>query len=155
MANNFDKYCIAKANKNLCKKLLKSWVYVTVNPGILMFVQTSFALASGGYSGGSGGNYNRQAKPVDQTYEVGKAIFKGRKSGEPSLEYCVLSDGEKVPLKRSSVQEFKNSTYDEFAKSLFQCDKPESLVSEGLTRDSLLYVLYYLNKRHKLKLKGS
>ena len=117
----------------------------------------SQASGGGGYSGGGGGSYNNtvRSKPVDQNYEVGKAIYKGRQAGEPSLQYCVLADGEKVPLKRKSLKAYKNASYDTFANSLFQCDQPEKLVADGLSRDSLLYVLYYLNKRHNLKLKGS
>jgi len=103
---------------------------LTFLASILISAQASLALASGSFSGGSNTYDNRQLKPVDQTYETGKAIFKGRKKGEPSLEY-------------------------EFSKNLYQCDKPEQLVAQGLTRDSLLYVLYYLNKRHRLGLKGS
>lgn len=127
---------------------------------MLALSHASLSLASGGYSGGGGG-YNsgsydsRKSRPVDQNYEVGKAIFKGRQAGEPTLQYCVLADGEKVPVKRKSVKAYKNATYDTFANSLFQCDQPEKLVAHSLKRDSLLYVLYYLNKRHKLGLRGS
>ncbi len=135
--------------------------FLTFLASVLLLTQASISMASGGYSGGSsaGGFGNssssRPARQVDQTYEVGKAIFKGRQAGEPSLQYCVVADGEKVPLKRSTVKGYKNTTYDNLANSLYQCDQPEKLVAQGLTRDSLLYVLYYLNKRHKLKLKSS
>jgi len=123
---------------------------------LLILSQVSSAFASGGYSGGGFRNNNSTiARPVDQTYEVGKAIFKGRQAGEPSLQYCVVADGAKVPVKRSSVKAYKDSTYDNFSNNLYQCDKPDKLVAQGLTRDSLLYVLYYLNKRHKLGLRGS
>ena len=125
----------------------------------LALSQASLSLASGGgsYGGGGGGSFNNtvNSRPVDQNYEIGKAIFKGRQSGEPSLEYCVLADGEKVPLKRKSLKAYKKASYDTFANSLFQCDQPDKLVADGLSRDSLLYVLYYLNKRHNLKLKGA
>lgn len=112
-------------------------------------------------SGYSSGNYNsrnkdtKQTRSVDQTYEVGKAIFNGRQQGEPSLQYCVVADGEKVPVKRSALKAYKGTTYDDFASNLYHCDQPEKPIAEGLTRDSFLYVVYYLNKRHKLQLKGS
>lgn len=126
---------------------------------LTMLMQSSFSYASGGGGGGggfSGGSYNSpQARPVDQTYELGKAIYTGRAKGEPSLEYCIAVEGEKLPLKRKSVKVFKDSTYNEFANNLYNCEEPDQLVAETLTRDSLLYVVYYLNKRHKLKLRGS
>lgn len=134
--------------------------FILISAFILSLSQTSLSFASGGggYSGGGGGFSNSTSasrRVVDPSYETGKAIYKGRQAGEPTLQYCVLADGEKVPLKRKSLKAYKNATYDTFANSLFQCDQPDKLVAEGLTRDSLLYVLYYLNKRHKLALKGS
>jgi len=126
---------------------------------LAMLLQSSLSFASGGYSGGGGG-FNRGSAPapqrqVDQTYEVGKAIFTGRAKGEPSLEYCIAVEGEKVPVKRKSIKTYKQSTYNEFASGLYRCDEPDTLIADSLTRDSLLYVVYYLNKRHKLKLRSS
>lgn len=137
-------------------------IYILVLSLVFTFFSTSAVFASGGYGGGGGGfstgnsGFNRPApRPVDQTYEVGKSIFLGRQAGEPALEYCIVSKGEKVPVKRSAVKEYKNVSYDEFARNLYQCDQPEKPIAEGLTRDSFLYVIYYLNKRHKLGLKGA
>jgi len=125
---------------------------------LAMLAQPSLSFASGGYSGG-GGSFNRSPsvpqRQVDQTYEVGKAIFTGRAKGEPSLEYCIEVEGEKIPVKRKSVKSYKKATYNDFARGLYRCDQPETLIAESLTRDSLLYVVYYLNKRHKLNLRGS
>jgi len=126
---------------------------------LAMLAQSSFSFASGGYSGGGGG-FSRSPstapqRQVDQTYEVGKAIFTGRAKGEPSLEYCIEVEGEKVPLKRKSVKSYRKATYNDFAKGLYRCDEPDTLIAESLTRDSLLYVVYYLNKRHRLNLRGS
>lgn len=121
-----------------------------------MLGQISSAFASGGGSYGSGGDFNvRRAAAVDQNYELGKSIYKGRKAGEPTLEYCVLVEGEKIPLKRKSIKAYKNTSYNDLAANMYYCDEPEKQISDGLTRDSLLYVLYYLNKRHKLNLKGA
>ncbi|MBL4674063.1 MAG: hypothetical protein JKX81_17510 [Arenicella sp.] len=122
-----------------------------------MFAQSSLSFASGGHSGGfnSGRDANIQTRQVDQVYETGKAIFNGRAKGEPSLQYCVAVGGQKIPVQRKSLKTFKKSSFNDFAKSLYLCDQPEKPVSESLTRDSLLYVVYYLDKRHKLDLRGS
>lgn len=126
----------------------------------LLVGQFSSASASGGYSGGGGfgnsnGGIDSRSRAVDQNYELGKSIYRGRKAGEPTFEYCIVVEGEKVPLKRKSIKAYKNTTYDELATNMYQCDQPEKQIAAGLTKDSLLYVLYYLNKRHKLNLKGA
>lgn len=116
------------------------------------------ANASGGYGGGGGGGGFSNApapRQVDTVYETGKAIYNGRQSGEPSLSYCVVSAGEKVPVKRKSLKEYKKTSYNTLAANLYDCDEPDTLIAKKLTRDSMLYVLYYLNKRHKLNLRGS
>lgn len=126
---------------------------------ILLLGQASSIFASGGSGGGFGGRqsggFDSRQRAVDQNYEIGKSIYKGRKAGEPTLEYCVLVEGEKVPLKRKSIKAFKNVTYNDLATNMYQCDQPEKQISASLTRDGFLYVLYYLNKRHKLGLKGA
>lgn len=126
---------------------------------LLFLAHSTLSFASGGYSGGGGfsrgGSGVENQRRVDQTYEIGKSIFNGRARGEPSLEYCIDVDGERLPVKRKSVKTFKKGTYNDFARNLYRCDEPEALISESLTRDSLLYVIYYLNKRHKLDLRGA
>jgi len=122
-----------------------------------MFAQSNQSFASGGRSGGfnSGRDMNTQPRQVDQVYEAGKAIFNGRAKGEPSLQYCVAVGDQKIPVQRKSLTTFKKSSFNDLATSLYLCDQPEKQVSESLTRDSLLYVVYYLDKRHKLDLRGS
>ena len=110
----------------------------------------------GGYGGGGGGYTGQtQQRQVDQTYEVGKAIYNGRQSGFPKLSYCVVSEGEKVPVKSKTIKPYKRLTYNELAANLYNCDNPDSLVSSELSRDGLLHVLYYLNKRYRLSLRGN
>jgi len=115
-------------------------------------------LASGGgsYGGGSYGGDTYQQRKVDETYEVGKAIYNGRQSGYPKLSYCVVaSEGEKVPLKSKSIKQYKRTSYNELSQNLYNCDNPDSLISSELSQDAMLHVLYYLNKRYRLSLRGS
>ena len=121
-----------------------------------LFSISTFASGGGGggYGGGSiGGSSSRQIQ-IDNTYETGKAIFNGRRDSSPKLSYCVTSDDEVVKIKSRSLKAYKNTTYDNLAQNLYICDRPDTLVGLELTRDDLLYVLYYLNKRYKLSLKG-
>jgi len=121
-----------------------------------LFSISANASGGGGFGGGGGGfsGGSTSQRAVDQTYEVGKAIYNGRQRGTPRLSYCVASDDGKVPVKRKSLKPFKNTTFTNLAQNLYNCDNPESLVSEELSRDSLIHVLYYLDKRHKLSLRG-
>lgn len=125
---------------------------------VITFFSTT-VFASGGYSGGGGFSSSRSVqkapRAIDTTYETGKAIFKGRQQGEPALSYCINNGGEKVAVKRKSLKQYKNATYTEVAQNLFNCDELDTLIATQLTRDSMLYVLYYLNKRHKLGLRSS
>ena len=112
------------------------------------------ASGGGGY-GGSGGSYGGgqvQQRQVDQTYEVGKAIYNGRQSGVARLSYCVTAGDAKLPVKSKSLKPYKKTTYDNLSQNLYNCDKPDSLAADELSRDNLLYVLYYLNKRYNLRL---
>jgi len=121
------------------------------------------AFASGGGGGGGGGGFGGggfggtpQARPVDQTYEVGKAIYNGRGQNTPKLSYCVKGEGDEiVPLKGKTAKQYKRATYNDFANALYNCDVPENRIAQELEREDFLYVIYYLNKRHRLKLEGS
>jgi len=114
-------------------------------------------LASGGGGGGYGGGYSGQTqqRQIDQTYEVGKAIYNGRQSGFPKISYCVPFEGQKVPVKSKSIKQYKRTSYNELGQNLYNCDSPDTLVSSELSRDGMLHVLYYLNKRYRLSLRGS
>ena len=126
----------------------------------LMLGFSSIADASGGYGGsrgsgslgGSSGSFgNSSLNRVDQSYEIGKSIYKGRR-GNAKIAYCVELDGEKVPLRRKTVKPFKQSSVNEFVDNLYNCDKLDQLISDYLDTEQFAYVLYYLNKRYKLNL---
>jgi len=71
------------------------------------------------------------------------------------ISYCVTAGDVKLPVKSKSIKPYKKTTYDNLAQNLYNCDKPDSLVANELSRDNLLYVLYYLNKRYRLNLTTS
>lgn len=119
---------------------------------VTLLLGNSVAMASGSYGGGRSYDTTPQVRQVDQTYETGKAIYKGRASSAGKLKYCVEVDNEIVPLKRKSLKPFKNASYNDVANKLYNCDSPETKIAEQLSKDEMLYVLYYLNKRFKLNL---
>lgn len=121
----------------------------------LMTLFSMSALASGGTLSGSSIGSSTYQRQVDQTYETGKAIYQGRLAGSPKLSYCVAAGDEVVGLKTKTLREYKKTTYEHFAQNLYNCDKPDTLAAAELTKDDLIYVLYYLNKRYKLSLVGN
>lgn len=136
-------------------QILQSKIVAVVALSVLLPV-TAFASGGGSYGGGGGGGSSYQpARQVDQTYEVGKAIFNGRQSGYPKISYCVVSGEQKLPVKSKTLKPYKGQSYNEFASHLYNCDNPDSLVSSELSSDGLLHILYYLNKRYKMRLKSS
>lgn len=110
--------------------------------------------SSDGPFGGSS-DFDRIERVVDPTYESGKAIYTGRKRTVAKLSYCILSEQETVKVKRKTIKQFKQSSYSELAKSLYQCDVPGSTIKSQLESKDFLHVLYYLNKRYKLNLQRS
>lgn len=110
--------------------------------------------ASGTYGGGS--NYNKPApqRQIDQVYETGKAIFFGRQAGVEKLSYCLKVEDEFKPVRRRSIKAYKNTSYDELAQNMVNCEQTDTKIASQLSRDDFLYVVYYLNKRHRLGLRS-
>ena len=114
-------------------------------------VTTSSAMASGGFSS-LGSNGTGGARLVDEVYEYGKSIYKGRADGAEKIKYCVKVDGEVKKLKRSTARPYRKGLVKDFALALIDCKDPERLALMTMERDHVPVVLYYLNKRYKLKL---
>ncbi len=101
---------------------------------------------------GVGGYISGNQRQIDHSYEEGKAIYQGRAQGARKIKYCVDFDGERVPLKRKTIKQFRNVDIVKFANSLYDCANPEKLVGLSVSQSNFRYVLYYLNKRYRLKL---
>lgn len=93
-------------------------------------------------------------RQVDPLYDQGKAVFKGRVRDYGKLKFCVADpqSGELAKLKGKTVKPFREGDVNDFAASLYNCEMPEQQIAGLLTRDDLVAVVYYLNKRYKLKL---
>ena len=122
---------------------------------VVCFV-SSAVFASGGDSNedtgdgtGGGGSFG---DAVDRTYESGKSIYTGRKKTAPKLSYCVRVDDAVIPVKRKSLKPFKGTSFTELSKHLFRCDEPTKSIISELERTDFIHVIYYLDKRYRLKL---
>lgn len=129
--------------------------------GLYLFCSllTLHAQASGS-SSSSGGSYNsrgfeNRSAQVDTYYEHGKTIFKNRKSTYPDFSFCIASELDEsiaTKIKRKNMKFLKETSVQTVAENLVNCDQPDQLALHVLNRDDLIAVIYYLNKRYKLKL---
>jgi len=136
---------------------IKSLVILTVT--LISFISFSNTWASGGDNESTQESFSSDSfesrKPVvDQAYESGRAIYTGRKPGAPKLSYCLKSGDEMVELKRKSIKQYKGNSYSGLAAGLFNCETSLA-IKQDLGRDDFIHVLYYLDKRYKLKLQRS
>lgn len=120
---------------------------------------TSVAFASGGGGGGGGGSYSGGApkRVVDQNYETGKNIFRGRNDLYADLKICVndSATSEVVKISRRSLKPYKGSTVSDFAANLVDCNAEERVqITDKVAIEDMNLVLYYLNKRYRLKLEN-
>lgn len=118
-----------------------------------LIASTSFASGgTGGLSGLSGGTGATPHRNVDESYEYGKAVYLGRLPESEKLKYCVLVDGEVKKVKRKTLKPYRKKTQVELANALYRCDDPSKLALHSVKQEQVAFVLYYLNKRFKLKL---
>lgn len=107
-------------------------------------------------SGGGGYTSPQPARVVDQSYEAGKNIFAGRNDAYAGVEFCIndAESSEKVKVTRGSLAAHKGTSVQDFADSLYNCNAPEQPLIAQMAGEDLNTVLYYLNKRYKLKLEN-
>ena len=112
-------------------------------------VLSPLALASGG------GGFNQSgfsSKRIDQQYELGKSYYKGAQANGSQIEYCVKKGESLSKLGRRSVRSFKNGPASNFVDSLYSCSDPTLKIADTVDDEQGQAILYYLNKRFKLRL---
>ena len=106
----------------------------------------------------SGGGFDESTTPkrqIDQQYELGKSYFKARQLDGSKLKYCLKVDGELKKLGRRSVKVFRNSSTENFVKALYNCENSQQKIMDVVPAEHGPALLYYLNKRFKLRLQDS
>lgn len=122
---------------------------------VMLIFSGSVAASGSSGGGGYGSDYSTpQPKVVDQRYELGKAIYLGRAPNTKKYKYCVEVDGKPKKIKSSRLKPFKNGTRQALADALINCKQPDQRVLSQLDKGQQSYVLYYLNKRYKLRLRN-
>ena len=118
-----------------------------------LFSTAILASGSGGYGGDT--RFKNTPRQTDPVYEHGKAIFKGRSANYKKVKFC-LKDDEKAEgfkkIKSRNIKPFKETSYEEISQHIVICDNPEQLARQLLSREDILALIYYLDKRYRLKL---
>ena len=118
-----------------------------------LLVGSSIVSASGG--GGIDSNNTSTQPRVDRLYEEGKSYYKAKLADGTRLEYCIKSDNGLTKLSRKSVKPFKRGSSTEFVNSLYSCADPNLKITDVVSANQGDAILYYLNKRFRLKLKNN
>ena len=95
-------------------------------------------------------------KPVDKYFELGESYYKSPLADGSRLEYCVLTAETGLKkISRRSVRSFRNGPKSRFVNKLLHCSDPSVKIVEIVPAEETDAILYYLNKRFKLRLKDS
>lgn len=125
---------------------------------LAMPVMASGSSGGGGGGGGAsgGGNFGTPTpRVVDEVYEFGKAIYLGRTPGSKRVKYCLKVDGKAKKIGSRSLKSWRGRKQVDFANALYNCKQPDKLALQGVAKEEIAYVMYYLNKRYKLALGGA
>ncbi len=126
---------------------MRNTILAVAVTSLITFSGTSLASGGGGFDT-SGFSSQR----IDQQYELGKTYFRARQSDGTQLEYCVKNGSELKKLSRRSVRSFKRGPASAFVDSLYNCANPDAKIADLVADDQGDAILYYLNKRFKLRL---
>lgn len=113
---------------------------------------------------------NKKVPRYDKAYQEGRKIFFGRGNYE-NYKYCVPKVGEdtlfaeddtfsaefvgmleKVKLNRKTIAPYRGLTVVNFAKVLYDCDDPGTLVFNKIEKENAGLVIYYLHSHYSLQL---
>lgn len=122
---------------------------------LMVWLSCGNVFASGSRDSGS---YSRpstsSSSRVNVTYEQGKALFKGRDRRYGKVKYCVTAANgsglEKV--RKRSLKPYAGRSAKLLVDNLYNCDQPDQKIQNLLGSTNTATVVYYLNKRHKLRL---
>ncbi len=99
-----------------------------------------------------GGGYESRTDPI---YEQGKAVYKGRIKEYGKVKYCLVSAESEtgaIKIKRKSMKRYKKQSVQALVNDLRFCEQESGKLTQVLSREHLSYLVYYLNKRYRLKL---
>lgn len=119
--------------------------------GLLLIAAPAHASGSGSYGGYS--TDNQKSKRVDETYEYGKAIYKGRVKSVGKISFCLAQGDQLFRAKRGSLKGYSGGSFQQLANDLVNCKNPDEQIIAKIGEQKTRFLLHYLNKRYKLKLR--
>ncbi len=125
-----------------------SIVTASIVMATIVMSQAAFASSGGAYRQ----NQSSQNK-VDKEYELGKSYYRAAQADGTRLEYCVKDGDSLKKLSRRSVKPFKSGLVSNFSDSLYNCADASVKIFDIVADEQSNAILYYLNKRFKLRLK--
>ena len=132
------------------KNILALLTASTIGASALVVSQGAVASNGGGFNQGG---FSQQR--IDQLYELGKSYYKSPQANGSRLEYCVKNGDSLSKISRKSVSRFKRGPASEFVNSLYSCSDSSLKIADAIADGQGEAVLYYLNKRFKLRLTNS
>ena len=123
----------------------------TIVPLFLLLALSFNALASGGF-GGYNSSFSHRS--TDHRYETGKSIFKGRHSAYRGVKTCIkdTASNKVVKLKSKHLASYKRGAASALFHNLYNCARPDQKLADFMRPRDASLLMYYLNKRYKLKL---
>lgn len=135
---------------------MKKYLYLCIVVFVSALAFTSFTQASG--SSALSENKKRSSKVkgqgVDQLYEKGKHLYRGKDKKYKGIKVCLKAGGDTgtSKLSRSSLKKYAKGSALDLAVNLYNCKAEEQQLANVYQGDDLAYLIYYLNKRYKLNL---
>ena len=103
----------------------------------------------------------------DPAFDKGRNIYFGR-TGCKKYNYCLavelvgkkyrvnpkLKASERLPFSRKTIRAFRRSESRTLVTNAFDCDEPSRLIFRQLKMKEKQFLIYFWNKKYKLRMKG-
>ena len=121
---------------------------------MFMCLGSPHAFAFGGMAAMAPGQTSnvRSMRNIDESFLHGKKIVSNRDKSVGKIALCLTTNNETAKLTRKTLKPYTGVTTNAFINSIHECDKPETPIIERLGVADTADVVYYFNKRYKLKL---
>lgn len=121
-----------------------------------VFMASFFLMvANASASGTSYSSSSSDGTKVDRAYEYGKSLYKGRIASVGKVKFCIASGDNVVKVKRDTLKAYAGSSFSGLGYRLVNCEQPAQRIVDKLGEKNTGFVLHYLDKRYKLKLRRS
>lgn len=119
-----------------------------------VFMVSFFLMAvNASASGTSYSSSSSDSKKVDRAYEYGKSLYKGRISSVGKVKFCIATGDTIVKVKRGTLKTYSGGSFSGLGYRLVDCEQPGQRIVDKLGERNTGFLVHYLDKRYKLKLR--